>query len=614
MSFAEGYALDDDQHHFAGGDLHDGGAATAPADEVMPGCGAGDVRNVQQIAPQNPRPAGKDAAAPASMWQQVLASIGEGVMTVDASGGITWMNGVAEALTGWHAAEALGRPLRDVLAVFHEADPAQTRDPLEGCRRYGAAVPMPADHCLRRRDGTGMSIEGTVAPVSGAEAAVIVFRDVTDRRRAEREAVYRATHDPLTGLLNRKEFERILAERLADRDARLGSFLFLLDLDYFKRVNYAAGHAVGDLLLRKIAEVLRDAAGGDAVVARRGGDGFLIMLEACDGEAARRLGMRFCAEIARETKALGIGAIPMGISASIGVIELRLVAPDVKTCMRNVEIAARAAKTTGRGQVSSWADSDVSMQDAAHQMSLVEQIERVISDNAWQVHEQSILPLGGVDHLAPMRELLIRFPGEAGRQVEASHIVRAAESFGLMPSIDLWMCRYGVDLVRKRLQSIAATTYFVNISAGSIASRTFRADLVDFLSGVERQVLEHLCLEITETAVVENFEAVSAFLRQLRALGIRIAIDDFGAGSSSFRYFAELPADYLKLDGSFVQNVDDPIAMASIECFIRMARVTRLKTIAEHVETDTVLTLLAGLGVDYAQGYAINRPQPVQIA
>ncbi|MDG4647846.1 EAL domain-containing protein [Roseibacterium sp. SDUM158017] len=547
-----------------------------------------------------------------SKMQVTLSSIGDGVITADTAGRVTWINEEAARLTGWSLRQAIGRPSPEVFAVFHDETGEPAADPIAACMNEGRMVSLAPESVLRRPDGSSIAVEDSAAPIlddgRNTIGAVLVFRDVTRQREHARDTEYRATHDILTGLLNRMEFESRLAERLADGGSLASHYLFFVDLDHFKRINDASGHETGDALLQEVGAVLRRTAGDGALVGRRGGDEFLVVVQAASADEARDLADAICDEITHATKALQIRSLPSGIGASIGAVDLGLVKGECGTCLRYAEVATYAAKKAGRGQCHFWADGDMSLQGAARQMTLVDRIERVTAEDAWVIHEQVIQPLDRPQGSGGMRELLIRFPVDEGCTAGAAEIVGTAERYGLMPAIDMWMCRKALELISGNIEAGREAVYFVNLSASSVAAQGFRHRLLELLQATPREVLARMCLEITETAMVENFDAASTFLAAIRELGLRVAIDDFGAGSSSFRYFQELPADYLKLDGSFIRNIHDPIALASVECFIRMAKAAGLETIAEHVECPDLLSFLAGLGVDHVQGFAIGRP------
>ncbi|WGW05846.1 PAS domain-containing protein [Tropicibacter oceani] len=538
-----------------------------------------------------------------------LSSIGDGVITTDRDCRINWINDVAANLSGWTRSEAIGKLSHEVFAVFNEETGKLVTDPIRQCLLEGRTVDLQPNSILRNKSGDPIAVDDSAAPIidenGRAVGAVLVFRDVSNQRRLSRDIEYRATHDLLTGLLNRVEFEHRFQDCLNDPICKNGSYLFFIDLDHFKRVNDSLGHDAGDKLLHRVAHVLRQVAGEDAHIARQGGDEF-VMLKRFDGDAAAKT---FAEGLCREIANIATGTpdrqdLPR-IGASVGVVDLCTAPRHIGQLLRRADIAAYTAKAAGRGQVCLWTESDETMQNAATQVSLIERIERANVESRWIVHEQRIAPIADDPDQPEMRELLIRMPDDDGGLIAPNKFLGAAERYGLMPSIDLWMFRYCLDRVSATDLGVIFT---VNLSASSVSSRSFQGDLLTLVRGADKAQLEQICIEITETSMVQNYETVFGFLSELRALGLKVAIDDFGAGASSFRYFGTLPADYLKIDGSFIRNYDDPVAASSVECFIKMAQVAGLKTIAEHVEDKAMVPVLEELGVNLVQGYAIDRP------
>ncbi|MEJ6396254.1 EAL domain-containing protein [Gymnodinialimonas sp. 2305UL16-5] len=535
-----------------------------------------------------------------------MSSIGDGVITTDRDRRVTWLNQVAADLSGWTLEEAIGRSSEEVFAVYSELTGEPVTDPISKCLKDGQTVALEPDSILRQRSGKETPVDDSAAPIidsnGRAVGAVVVFRDVSEQRKLSRDIEYRATHDLLTGLLNRSEFQQRLNTCLTDPIARNSSFLFFIDLDHFKRVNDTYGHDIGDKLLHQIAEDLNSLAEPDIHIARQGGDEFIVIGRFANSAKAKEFAEKILSAIA----SIRVTEDGAKIGASIGVTDLSLPAADAAEHARRADIAAYSAKAAGRNQTCFWSDDDGDMRDVAMQVSLLDIIERANNNGSWEVHEQKIVPAPRLEGAGELRELLIRLPGPDGKLISPGQFLGAAERYGLMPHIDLWMFRHCLDLAASAQPHV---TYAVNLSPGSVSSRSFQKDLLAALETCAPDQLKHICIEVTETSMVENMELLSSFLTQLRTRGLKVAIDDFGAGASSFRYFSNLPADYLKIDGSFIRNHQDPISAASLECFIKMARVAGLKTVAEQVENESMIETLTELGIDYMQGYAIEMPK-----
>lgn len=541
-----------------------------------------------------------------------LSSIGDGVITTDRDCRITWLNDVASRLSGWSLEDAVGKPSDEVFAVFDQTSGQPAINPVEQCLRESQVVALQPNSVLRTKSGHLLPVDDSAAPIIDQEGrsagAVVVFRDVSEQRALSRDIEYRATHDLLTGLLNRNEFQKRLISRLSNPVQRNSSFLFFLDLDHFKRVNDTYGHDVGDKLLHAVGQLLRDKAGADADIARHGGDEFVLLKTLQNETAASDFAESLCKGIAGLSLAADTGPDSTGVGACAGVVNMGLAPGGSEEQMRYADIAAYTAKRRGQNQVCFWSENDQPMQSAARQISLVEQIERANAEGLWVVHEQRIASVATSDGAVDMRELLIRLPDAEGTLIAPDQFLDAAERYGLMSVIDLWMVRYGIERVTV---SGDDTIFTINLSPSSVSSRSFRKDLSAVIEEVPRNLLRRICFEITETSLVQDFDQVSGFLTQLQKLGLSIAIDDFGAGASSFRYFRDLPADYLKIDGSFIRNYTDPVTATSLECFVRMAQVVGLKTIAEHVEDAESMSCMIDMGFDYLQGFAIERPKAV---
>jgi diguanylate cyclase (GGDEF)-like protein/PAS domain S-box-containing protein len=549
----------------------------------------------------------------ASKLSVTLSSIGDGVITADDMGRVTWMNPEAEKITGRTAQEVEGMQSVDLLRIVDE----KTRDPIpcpiEDCLKQRSVVILAPNAVLLRPDDTEIAIDDSVAPLLDSEdriiGAVMVFRDSSTQRGLSRDIAFRANHDSLTGLLNREAFLRQLEACLADPVKQNGSYLFFIDLDHFKRINDSIGHEAGDAVLACIADVLRESVDETAAVSRLGGDEFSILLRAKTQERAEAIGKDICRRATEGSCLKRSMDISINTGTSIGIVSLANQHVTAAEALKMADIAAYAAKNNGRGQICVWSDLDVNMQAMSRQTSLINLIEDATRDGSWIVQEQCIQRVDAIGDSNTFAELLIRLPDGNGGMIAPSDFLPAAERYGLMQEIDLWMCNHALARIAATLQVGAAKLYSVNISASSVSSGRFRRSVLDLLGAAPEQVRKLLCFEVTETAILTNYDGCRQFLANLRTLGASVAIDDFGAGSTSFRHFQHLPADYLKIDGSFIQNMNNPIEAASIQCFLRMAEVANFQTIAEHVEDADQIAALAALKVDFLQGFALGRPE-----
>ncbi len=548
--------------------------------------------------------------------QVTLDSIGDGVITTNVDGRVVYVNPVAEQLTGFRAADARGAALGEVYRTLEESTRQRAYCPatmaLLEDRATGDDPSSP--ELLVRRDGAEFAIRQSAAPIHGRDGevtgVVLVFRDVTAERAVERQLEYQANHDPLTGLANRREFERRLARALdATRTSERAHVLCFIDLDQFKIVNDTCGHAAGDELLRRIADLLQRRLRSADTLARLGGDEFGVILENCALEDGVTVAEGLVAVFDRfvwEGQSFEVGA-------SIGVVAVTDCWHDVGDVLRAADAACYAAKERGRGRVQVFEASDVELAARQAQIGWVSKINQAIEDDRFVLYQQKIAPLRAERDQREHYELLLRMVGEDGAIVGPQAFLPAAERFGLMPLIDrVVVARAFAGLARR----YAEDGYDgLGMCAINLSGATFGDEL--FLEFVQTQLdrfgvpPEKLCFEITETAAIANLAGALAMIEALRGLGCRFAMDDFGSGVSSLVNLRRLPVDYLKIDGALVRNVaDDAVARAMITAVTQLASALGIETVAEFAEDDRTIAALHKLGVDYAQGYGIERPRP----
>lgn len=544
-----------------------------------------------------------------------LASIGDAVVTTDARGVITWLNPVAERLTGWLISEATGRPLEQVFHIVHEDSRKPTENPVSACLRQGKVVGLAGHTVLISRDGSEYGIEDSAAPIRNAEGtllgAVLVFHDVTEQRRLSGEMSYRATHDALTGLVNRSEFE-VRLRRTLDKahDERSQHALMYIDLDQFKLVNDACGHTAGDQLLQQVARLLGDAVRTRDTLARLGGDEFAVILEHCTTEQAQRVAQQVC-ERMDEFRFLHDGR-RFRIGASIGLVPVDTRWTSAAAVMQTADTACYAAKEGGRNRVHTWFDTDQAMRVRSGEMQWATRLTQALDDGRFVLFAQRIEPLRS-ERRGLHAEVLLRLVDADGTLVPPGAFLPAAERFNLSDRIDCWVLRKTVQLLRDGGARAAIDTLCVNLSGRSVGDRAFHRQAIEILSTAGAEVCERLCFEITETAAVTSMADAALFVEQVRRLGVRIALDDFGSGASSFGYLKSLTVDILKIDGQFVRDiVDDPLDDAAVRCFVDVARVVGVQTVAEFVDRPEVLARLREIGVDHAQGFLLHRPEPLE--
>jgi diguanylate cyclase (GGDEF)-like protein/PAS domain S-box-containing protein len=535
------------------------------------------------------------------------------VISTDAHGLIDYVNPIAEALTGWSVDEARGKPIAAVLHLVDEASRIDVESPLLRCLREGNTVGLAEHNVLLSRTGQEVAIHNSAAPIKNRSGdtigAVTVFRDVTKEHRLKRALSYQATHDALTGLINRREFDSRLQDAVAA--ARHGNqhVLLYVDLDQFKVVNDTCGHPAGDRLLRDVTAILQGRVRTADIIARLGGDEFGVLLENCSLDQAQKIAESIRAAIRDYRFVWSDNA--MSIGASIGLVA---VAPDtesVASLMSAVDIACYAAKDAGRNRVHVYDRSEVSGRH--REMYWVARVTRAVEENRLDLYYQPIVAVraDAAGQAIAFYELLVRLRDEQGQLVSPGEFIPAAERYNVMATIDRWVVQRAVELVTlHRARGNVAPLFAVNLSGTSLNDQTFLEFVLAALE--DKQVASGLCFEITETAAVANLSHAVYFMRELRSRGCRFALDDFGSGLSSFRYLKTLPVDFLKIDGQFVSNVaTDPVDRSMVEAICQVGRTLGISTIAERVESAQVLHTLAQIGVDYAQGYHLGYPAPI---
>jgi len=552
--------------------------------------------------------------------QVTLQSIGDAVITTDSEGRIDYMNPVAESLTGWENREAQGQLIGDVLTVVDEATRVASESPIMRCLREGRVLGLSEHTVLVNRRGQELAIQDSAAPIRDRAGnligAVMVFHDVSKERRLHRALHYQASHDALTGLINRREFENRLTAAVENARQDTGSrhALLYLDLDQFKLVNDTCGHPAGDQLLKQITGVLQSRVRSGDTLARLGGDEFGILLQSCSLDQALRIAESLRQAI-RDFRFIWQDGV-LEVGASIGIVEITNDTPTVANVMSAADVACYSAKDLGRNRVQLYKPDDVP--ERHREMHWVSKLARACDESRFELFYQPIVPIGPPmvpgatthDHEREHFELMLRLRDESGALVTPAEFIPAAERYNVMPSIDRWVVRQALDrLVHRIGAGVKPFTIAVNLSGTSLNDERFLEYLIAELSSNELAA-GAMCFEITETAAIANLGNVVYFMRELKARGCHFALDDFGSGLSSFMYLKTLPVDYLKIDGQFVENVTrDRVDRSMVEAISQVGKTMGIQTIAERVESAEVLAELRRLGVGYAQGFHIARPR-----
>jgi diguanylate cyclase (GGDEF)-like protein/PAS domain S-box-containing protein len=566
---------------------------------------AWDITELRELA--------ADLAEDRSLLSVTLESIGDAVITTNARGQITWLNPVAERLTGWTSLEAIGRALTQVFHIVDEKTREPAPDPVRSCLEQGRRVAPSDSKLLLSRNGEEFGIQDSIAPIRREDGTVpgtvLVFHDVSEQRRLTGEMSWRATHDALTGLVNRAEFEARLGRLLQTAQDTGGEHALLyIDLDQFKLVNDACGHAVGDQLLQQMARMLTDSVRTRDTIARLGGDEFAILMERCTVAQAQRVAQKLCDRMddfrfVHEDRRFRIGM-------SIGLVPVDRRWQTTAAIQQAADTSCYAAKEAGRNRVHTWFDTDVAMRERQFEMQWTARIEHALDEDGFVLFAQRLTPLKRPAEGVHAEVLLRMRQGDT--LVAPGAFLPAAERFHLASRIDRWVLRHVVDWMTALEDPSRIELLSVNLSGQSVGDNTFHRWALDLLARAGPRLCRALCLEITETAAVTNIADAAVFIDQVRAFGVKVALDDFGAGAASFGYLKTLRVDTLKIDGQFVRDlVDDPLDEVAVRCFADVAKVMGLTTVAEFVDKAPVLERLCAMSVDFAQGYLLHEPSPI---
>jgi len=554
--------------------------------------------------------------------QVTLRSIGDGVITTNLNGDIEYMNTVAEQATGWKLEDARDNPMPEVFNIVDEKTLQPPPNPTTLCLEKGKSTTLVGNLLLiHRYRNQRLSVEINASPIRDSNAeisgVVLVFHDVTELRGLAKKMSYQATHDSLTGLINRREFEnRVKLAIDSSRNDGMRHTVCYLDLDNFKVVNDTSGHVAGDELLKQLTIKLRIELREADTLARLGGDEFGILLEGCSIEHAREPAESLRKIVENFRFVWDNTAFRVGVS--IGLVQITSDCGTLTDVLSAADSACYVAKDQGRNRIHIYEQDDEAVVERHGQMQWVQRIQHVLEQNRFRLYFQPIAKLQPEEdgRNTTHGEVLLRMLDEENRIVGPGAFIPSAERYLIMPAIDRWVISNTFRMLTLDKDKVVdrISTCCINLSGQSLSDERFLDFLVHEIreSGVPPGLL---CFEITETAVIANLCNASRLISRMRKMGCRFALDDFGVGLSSFGYLKNLAVDYLKLDGCFVKNmVQDNIDHAMVKAINHIGHTMDIKTIAEFVEDEETLEAVREVGVDYAQGYAIAKPTPIEVA
>ena len=553
--------------------------------------------------------------------QVTLHSIGDGVITTDAGGRVEYLNPVAEQYTGWTTAQARGHPLGEIYHVIDERT-GKGLDTLGNGHSpppedTGAAVSVR----LVDRNGRECPIRYSHAPIRTREGSVlgmiVVFHDISQIRAMAQQLLWQASHDALTGLVNRREFERRLTELIdtARTQGREHALMFM-DLDNFKAVNDTCGHSAGDELLRQLTSVMLARMRGSDTLARLGGDEFAALLETCPFEQAVRIA-NATRETVREFRFVWEDKT-FTVGVSIGLVPITADSGNLNRVLSLADACCYEAKNRGRDRVQVYRADEAEATGKHGELQVVSQINQAFEMGRFRLYRQRIVSLAAGPHREPNYEVLVRMIDKAGNLIPPTGFMPAAERYNLLTSIERWVISSLIEYLHNQWNGGAIPRdasergyYSVNLSGASINDKS----LPDFLHTLLRRYqlpAGLLCFEITETTAISNLNAAAELMTELKGMGCRFALDDFGTGMSSFAYLKYLPVDVLKIAGMFVKDMaTDPMDFAIIDAINRIGHILGMETVAEEVEDAETLAKITEVGIDCAQGYFIAAPEAI---
>jgi diguanylate cyclase (GGDEF)-like protein/PAS domain S-box-containing protein len=548
-----------------------------------------------------------------------LDAMGESVITVDAEGRIDYINHSAELLLSQQVNQVLGKTFADVASLVDENDRRKLDDPVQKASgSTGRASAARRAVLVPANGGNERYVEISVTPLhlegKGSSGLVLVLHDTSELRGLTRQMTYQASHDALTGLVNRREFERRLQEALdSAQTGDAGHALCYLDLDHFKVVNDTCGHTAGDNMLREIASLIKDTVRDSDTVGRIGGDEFALLLAGCPLEKARQIADNVVRSV-NDFRFVWKDKI-FNVGVSIGLVEIGRDSGTIEDIMNSADSACYVAKKQGGLHVHVYSAREEANARHSGEIQWLLKLQGALRDNKFELYYQPIVHARAGGMSGPALEVFVRLAGEGGQPAAPpAEFIRAAERYRLMPHVDRWVVQAVLSaLGRGGLKLPPGRSVAINIAGQTLGDAEFLEFVVDCFDHTGANPGD-ICFEVTEASVVANLDHAQRFLGVLHGMGCEFALDNFGRGLSSFSTLKTLPMDYLKIDGSFIKNLaGDAVNQAMVAAMIELSRSLNFRVVAEHVEDQWALDTVTGMGIDFVQGFMVGRPQPLSM-
>jgi diguanylate cyclase (GGDEF)-like protein/PAS domain S-box-containing protein len=544
-----------------------------------------------------------------------LEAIGEGVITTDTEGTITYMNPAAEMLTGTKIDSVKGNVIHDILRIRENDSAHISNYPIEKVLNNKESVRHESHLILVKPDNSELVIKDIASPVFDMSGEligmVLVFYDFSNIKRMSDKLSYQASHDDLTDLYNRREFEDQLDDALKDaRERNTEHALCYLDLDQFKIINDTCGHMAGDILLKQISHQIKTKVRRHDLLARLGGDEFGIIFYDTPIKKAKLFAKTIKDSVSGYKYIWNDSTFEVGVS--IGLVPINANVRSHSELMMRADSACYIAKDNGRNCIHTYAASDVDFIRRSDELHWYNKINEAIENDKFTLYYQKIMPTKQSTQKGIHYEILLRME-DIDRQITPAEFISAAERYLLMPKIDRWVLEsFLKGFENREIDNFGGDRYNINLSGQSLCNDEFLDFAMQRLQG-KYVSPSRLTFEITETAAISNMDKALQFILHLKELGCKFALDDFGTGVSSFQYLHDLPVDYLKIDGKFVRNIDsNRINRSIIDSISKIGHELGLEIIAEYVEDDQIRDKLLKCDVDYLQGYAIGYPTPLK--
>lgn len=547
--------------------------------------------------------------------QTTLISIGDAVITTDAHGIVDMVNPAAEKILGREQSSLLAQHFHHIFENFDNAQSIEI--PLLQAMHDGTTMYSTQAVYMHRRDGKEFAIEYTASPILDIHNHVIggitTIRDVTEMNQLAAKLQFQASHDALTGLLNRRAFESRLEQAISSaQHEQLNHILCYLDLDQFKVVNDTCGHSAGDELLKQLAPLLKPMIRGNDVLARLGGDEFGVLLEGCHPQKGHEIAERLKQTIKNYRFNWKNNVFEIGVS--VGLVEINANSGNLNEVMSAADSACYVAKDLGRNHIHVYRPDDAALVTRQGEMQWLQVISNAIAKDRFTLFYQPIVPCTESDEFPRMYEFLIRLQEEDGSLVPPMAFIPAAERYNLASTLDRWVISHAIEFLSDNSMNdvLSHCLFTINLSAQSLSDQ----QTLDFvLSCLEQHdtLPSQICFEITETAAIANLSSAMEFITTLRGMGCRFALDDFGSGLSSYGYLKNLNVDFIKIDGNFIQNIEkDELNQAFVTSISNIAGIMGIQTIAEFVENEASADFLKATGITYLQGHWLGKPRPIE--